>query len=264
MGRFITMGRNRQEVIVITGATSGLGLELAKIASLEGFHIVLIARRLDRLKQLQNELSQQTGSVRIFQADVTDRQAIERVFSQVGTVDVLINNAGVGYFTWAHESKSDETKQMIDVNVTGLITCCEQVMPQMMARKSGHIINIASQAGKMATPKSAVYAATKHAVLGYTNSLRMEMGQFGIFVTAINPGPIATPFFDQADPDGTYVKNAGKFMLDPEDVARKIVDVIGRPVREVNMPRWMAAGSQIHSLFPKIVERIGRTAFFKK
>lgn len=258
------MDRKKQKVIVITGATSGLGLELAKIAALEGFHIVLIARRLDRLKGLQKELGQQAGSVRIFQADVTDRQAIEVVFNQIGKVDVLINNAGVGYFTWAHEAKPDETKQMIDVNVTGLITCCEQVMPQMMARKSGHIINIASQAGKMATPKSAVYAATKHAVLGYTNSLRMEMGRFGIFVTAINPGPIATPFFEQADPGGTYVKNAGKFMLNPEDVARKIMDVVGRPVREVNMPRWMAAGSRIHSLFPKTVERIGRTAFFKK
>lgn len=258
------MDRKKQKVIVITGATSGLGLELAKIAALEGFHIVLIARRLDRLKGLQKELGQQAGSVRIFQADVTDRQAIEDVFNQIGKVDVLINNAGVGYFTWAHEAKPDETKQMIDVNVTGLITCCEQVMPQMMARKSGHIINIASQAGKMATPKSAVYAATKHAVLGYTNSLRMEMGRFGIFVTAINPGPIATPFFEQADPGGTYVKNAGKFMLNPEDVARKIMDVVGRPVREVNMPRWMAAGSRIHSLFPKTVERIGRTAFFKK
>ncbi len=251
-------------MVVITGASSGLGLELAKAAAEKGFHLVLVARRLDRLKKLQDKISGQAGSVRIFQGDVTDRPAIENVFNEIGTVDVLINNAGVGYFTWTHETKPHETKQMIDVNVIGLITCCEQVLPQMMARKSGHIINIASQAGKLATPKSAVYAATKHAVMGYTNSLRMEMARYGVFVTAVNPGPIATPFFEQADPDGTYVKNAGRFMLDPAHVAWKTAGVIGRPVREVNLPGWMAAGSKIHSLFPKTVERLGRNAFFKK
>ncbi|WP_050180780.1 SDR family NAD(P)-dependent oxidoreductase [Domibacillus robiginosus] len=258
------MVHNHQKVVVITGASSGLGAELAKRAGSKGFHLVLLARRLDRLKELQQELLDKGASVRVFEADVTDRQRMEQVFEEIGTVDVLINNAGVGFFTWAHESKPEETKQMIDVNVSGLIGCCEQVIPQMMARRSGHIINIASQAGKMATPKSAVYAATKHAVLGYTNSLRMEMSRFGVFVTAINPGPIATPFFNQADPEGTYVKNAGRFMLKPDKVAEKTVAVIGRPVREVNLPRWMAAGSRIHSLIPNTVEKLGRNAFFKK
>lgn len=258
------MEHTKQKVVVITGASSGLGAELAKAASSKGFCLVLLARRIDRLEKLQKELVEESGSVRVFQADVTDRQAIERVFKEIGAIDVLINNAGVGYFTWAHDAKPEETGQMIDVNVRGLITCCEQVIPQMMQRGSGHIINIASQAGKMATPKSAVYAATKHAVLGYTNSLRMELGRAGVWVTAINPGPIATPFFDQADPDGTYVKNAGRFMLNPKKVAQKTIEIIGRPIREVNIPRWMAAGSRIHSLFPNTVERLGRNAFFKK
>lgn len=258
------MEYTKQKVVVITGASSGLGAELAKAASSKGFQLVLLARRLDRLEKLQKELAAGSGSVRVFQADVADRQAIERVFTEIGVIDVLINNAGVGYFTWAHEAKPEETGQMIDVNVKGLIACCEQVIPQMMQRGNGHIINIASQAGKMATPKSAVYAATKHAVLGYTNSLRMELGRAGVLVTAINPGPIATPFFDQADPDGTYVKNAGRFMLDPKKVAQKTIEIIGCPIREVNIPRWMAAGSRMHSLFPTTVERIGRNAFFKK
>lgn len=252
------------QVVVITGASSGLGAELAREAASAGFHVVLLARRMDRLIQLKSELEPLSENVRIFQADVTNRTLLEDVFRKIGSIDVLINNAGVGYFTWAHEANLKQTAQMINVNVTGLIHCCELVMPQMINRKSGHIINIASQAGKLATPKSAVYAATKHAVLGYTNSIRMELSRFGIFVTAINPGPIATPFFDQADPEGTYQKNAGKFMLDPADVASKTIQAIGRPVREVNLPGWMAAGSLLHSLFPKTVERIGRKAFFKK
>lgn len=262
--RFITMERNQEKVVVITGASSGLGAELARAAGAKGYRLVLLARRLDRLKNLQKELNGRGVFVRVFEADVADRQRMKEVFKEIGTVDVLINNAGVGFFTWAHEAKVEETKQMLDVNVSGLITCCELVIPHMMARRSGHIINIASQAGKMATPKSAVYAATKHAVLGYTNSLRMEMSRAGVLVTAINPGPIATPFFDQADPEGTYVKNAGRFMLDPKKVAEKTIAIIGRPVREVNVPRWMAAGSRIHSLFPNAVEKLGKNAFFKK
>jgi short-subunit dehydrogenase len=252
------------KIVVMTGASSGLGTALAKEAVSSGFHVVLIARRMDRLEQIKRELETSPGSVRIFQADVRDRTVLSSVFNEIGRVDVLINNAGVGYFSWAHEMKPEETAQMMDVNVIGLINCSELVMPQMIERKSGHIINIASQAGKLATPKSAVYAATKHAVLGYTNSIRMELGRSKVFVTAINPGPIATPFFDNADPEGTYLKNAGKFMLDPADVAKKTIAIIGRPVREVNIPKWMAAGSLIYSLLPGTVERLGRKAFFQK
>lgn len=253
------------KIVVITGASSGLGTELAKEAVTSGYSVVLLARRMERLEQIEKELEALSpDSVRIYQADVTERTALSALFMEIGRVDVLINNAGVGYFAWAHEMKLEETEQMINVNITGLINCSELVMPQMIERQSGHIINIASQAGKMATPKSAVYAATKHAVLGYTNSIRMELGRSNVYVTAVNPGPIATPFFDNADPEGIYVKNARKLMLDPAEVSKKTIAVIGRPVREVNIPKWMAAGSFIHSLFPGTVERVGRKAFFQK
>ncbi|OLN23294.1 oxidoreductase [Domibacillus antri] len=251
------------KTVVITGASSGLGAELAKEAVSAGYRVVLIARRLDRLEQIKKELGE-SDNVRIFQADVTDRAALKSIFHDIGRVDVLINNAGVGYFAWAHEVKPEETAEMINVNVTGLIQCTELVIPQMIERKNGHIINIASMAGKLATPKSAVYAATKHAVLGFTNSIRMELGRSNVYVTAINPGPIATPFFEKADPEGTYLKKASKLMLNPAEVARKTVAVIGRPVREVNIPKWMAAGSVIHTLFPGTVERLARKAFFQK
>lgn len=252
-----------RKTIVITGASSGLGADLARHAAKTGANLVLLARREEALLKLQQELTE-AASVRVLPLDVTDRNAVEQVFQQIGHVDVLINNAGMGVFEWAHQTAAKDTEQMIDVNVKGLIYCTEQVVSQMMARKSGHIINIASQAGKIATPKSAVYAATKHAVLGYTNSLRMEVSLHGVLVTAVNPGPIQTPFFDQADPSGTYVKNAGRVMLDSNEVAKKVIASIGCPVRELNMPRWMAAGAKLHSLFPGLVERIGRNAFFKK
>ena len=103
--------------------------------------------------------------------------------------------------------------------------------------KSGHIINIASQAGKIATPKSSVYSATKHAVLGYTNSLRMELSDFQIKVTAVNPGPIGTDFFTIADESGTYAKSVQRYILKPEYVAKKVVDAMLTSTREINLPR---------------------------
>ena len=105
-----------------------------------------------------------------------------------------MNNAGFGAFREAHEASMDEIKGMFDVNVVGLMACTSIVLPKMRERRFGHIINIASQAGKIATPKSSVLSATKHAVLGYTNSLRMELADFNVQVTSVNPGPIATNF----------------------------------------------------------------------
>jgi uncharacterized protein len=138
------------------------------------------------------------------------------------------------------------------------------VLPAMKQRRSGHIINIASQAGKIATPKSSVYSATKHAVLGYTNSLRMEVADDNIYVTAVNPGPIATNFFEVADKQGTYVKNVKRFMLQPEYVAKQVVNRMMTRTREINLPRWMSPGSIFYSLFPRTFELFGKRVFNQK
>ncbi len=118
-----------------------------------------------------------------------------------------MNNAGYGIFAEAEKVEFVDVEGMFAVNVVGLIACTQEVIPFMCKRGSGHIINVASQAGKLATPKSSIYSSTKHAVLGYTNSLRMEMAQRGVFVTAVNPGPIRTEFFQIADPGGSYLQN---------------------------------------------------------
>ena len=115
-----------------------------------------------------------------------------------------------------------EVKDMFQVNVFGLVACTKAVLPYMVNKNEGHIINIASLAGKIATPKSSAYAATKHAVLGFTNSLRMELANTDIYVTAINPGD-RYKLFEIADQSGTYVKNMGRYMLKPTYVAEQIV-----------------------------------------
>lgn len=181
-----------------------------------------------------------------------------------GPIDVLVNNAGYGIFEYFLEADMEDVKGMFDTNVVGLMACTKAVLPEMMNRKSGHIINIASQAAKLATVKGSVYAATKHAVLGFSNSLRLETKDHGIVVTTVNPGPIQTNFFKIADKTGEYEKNIEKWLLEPVDVARKVTKAIERPVREVNMPGWMEIGSKLYQLAPSIVEKLGKKAFSQK
>lgn len=255
--------------IVITGASGGIGAEMATLCAAKGANLALFARRLDRLEELKKNLELQYGiEVYIRKLDVSNPDAVQLVFSDLldhwGEIDILVNNAGFGVFREAHEASIEEIQTMFDVNVMGLMACTSMVLPHMRERRNGHIINIASQAGKLATPKSSVYAATKHAVLGYTNSLRMELADLNVFVTAVNPGPIATNFFETADVHGTYAKNIEKFMLKPEFVARKVVEAMLTPKREINLPRWMNLGSIIYALFPKLVERVGKKGFNQK
>jgi short-subunit dehydrogenase len=265
MAREQLKGKN----IVITGASGGIGAEIAKLCAASGANLILIARSIEKLKQLQTEL-QQKHQVRVdvYQLDVSDTDKVREVFSEITAktnyIDILVNNAGFGVFREAHEATMDEIKGMFEVNVVGLMACTSMVLPKMRERRFGHIINIASQAGKIATPKSSVYSATKHAVLGYTNSLRMELSDYNVLVTAVNPGPIATNFFNIADEKGTYVKNVQKFMLQPEYVAGKVVDSMLTKTREINLPRWMNMGSVVYVLFPRLFEKIGKKAFDKK
>jgi len=256
--------------MVITGASSGIGAQMALKAAASGAgNIALVARRKDKLEELVKEIeSVSSARAFAFSADVSKREEVEKIFGEIfaklSTVDILVNNAGFGVFDEIHEAGWEEIQGMVDVNVLGLISCTMMVLPHMKERKSGHIINVASQAGKIATPNSSVYSATKHAVLGFTNSLRMEVMNDGIFVTAVNPGPIATNFFDIADRSGSYVKNVQRWMLKPEEVAEKVVLSMGTNKREINLPGWMNTGSILYTLFPRLVERLGRNAFMKK
>ncbi|KAB2338415.1 SDR family oxidoreductase [Cytobacillus depressus] len=261
--------RLKNKNIIITGASGGIGAEMASLCAERGANLVLLARNLEKLNQQKTDLEARFQvKVDVHKLDVSNTDEIQAVFAkiveQLGRVDVLVNNAGYGIFREAYEAKIDDVKGMFAVNVVGLMACTSMVLPIMQQQGSGHIINIASQAGKIATPKSSVYSATKHAVLGYTNSLRMEMAKHHVYVTAINPGPIETNFFTIADEKGTYVKNVKRFMLKPEYVAKKVVDAMLTPVREINLPRWMNAGSIVYALFPRLFERLGRKMFNQK
>ncbi|MCM3161620.1 SDR family oxidoreductase [Metabacillus litoralis] len=255
--------------VAITGASSGVGEKIAIECAKNGAHLVLLARREEVLAKLSERIKHNYGvSCHYYSLDVQDLQSIQTVFSMierdVGSIDILVNNAGFGIFNEVLHSSLDEMKSMFEVNVFGLVASTKMVLPAMMKRRQGHIINIASQAGKIATPKSSLYSASKYAVLGFTNSLRMEVKQHGIFVTSVNPGPIKTNFFTIADKQGDYVKNVERWMLDPNKVARIIVASMLTPRREINLPAWMNAGSTLYQVMPRLFEKLAGKAFFKK
>ncbi|MDQ0299018.1 short-subunit dehydrogenase [Salibacterium salarium] len=254
--------------ILITGASSGIGAELAKKAADNGDYPLLVARSVQKLKSLEKELRRMGCVCSIFPVDVTDEQAVIEMIVEIeqhfGEIDVVINNAGVGTFDLVENLTSEDVKQMINVNITGVFNITKTILPYMKTRNDGHIINIGSQAGRLATPKSSIYAATKHALIGFSNALRLETSAFSIRVSIVNPGPVRTPFIRKADPSGNYEKAVENFFVDPAKLAKKIMGLVDKPRRELNLPWWMAAAARIHAVIPAVVEKLGNRQFKKK
>lgn len=257
------------KTVLITGASSGLGKEIAYEASKKGARVILCARSSDKLAACLarcEEYSQQRGAY--YSLDISDYNSVESVSKQIiadfEQIDVLVNCAGFGLFESFLETNFKETEKMFSVNVLGLMYLTQKIALEMANHQSGHIINIASQAGKMATPKSSIYAATKFAVIGFSNSLRLEIRPLGISVTTVNPGPIKTPFFDLADPSGNYLESVANFSLEPNQLAIKIVDSMGSYRREINAPFIMEFASKCYQLFPNVGDFLAGSIFNKK
>lgn len=254
--------------MIITGASGGLGKEIALQLAKKNAHLVLIARNKEKLEQVAAEC-QQLGadSVDVYSCDLADRQERESLYKQLEmlpTIDVLINNAGYGLFEEAVKFNQNTIVDMFELNVFALMELSILATKKMKQQQHGHIIQIASQAGKMATEKSSVYSATKFSVLGFSNALRLELQKDGVYVTCVNPGPIATQFFERADATGQYLKAVGNFTLDAQTVAKKIVNSIGTNKREINLPKLMNIGAIFYTLFPKVGDYVASRLFNKK
>ncbi|WP_163654274.1 SDR family oxidoreductase [Listeria sp. PSOL-1] len=254
--------------VLITGASSGLGKEIAfEVARLRGVPI-LLSRSSEKLAAISEEIRQVYGiDVPYYRFDVTDFEQMEALIAQITdkySLSVLINCAGFGLFELAVDTPFAVTEKMFQTNVLGLIKLTQLILPELNKRKQAHIVNIASQAGKIATPKSAVYSATKFAVLGYSNALRMEISSKKIYLTCINPGPIRTNFFNTADKSGDYLEKVNHFVLSPNKVARKTVAILGKKRRELNLPFSMNIVSRLYQVMPQVIEFLGKNAFLKK
>lgn len=259
----------KDKIIWITGASSGIGQELAYQLAEKGATLIISARRKEKLMAIKEECVDKFGAnIIVYPLDVSNltevKQAVEHLSSKLKRIDVLVNSAGFGHTGNFIDYDFSKAEQMFRVNVLGLMYMSQLVALTMIPYKSGQIVNISSIAGKIATPKSSVYAATKHAVTGFSNALRLELYEYNIDVTTINPGPVETAFFDVFDPNREYVNSIRPFVLEVEDVASKTVKAIASPKREVNMPLLLEMANRVYTLFPKTGDYLTRTIFNKK
>ncbi|MFD2208987.1 SDR family NAD(P)-dependent oxidoreductase [Virgibacillus halophilus] len=266
----MTDDRLNNKKIIVTGASSGIGAQLAKEIAKAGGKPILIARSADKLGELCKTIYRDYQiDCPVYPLDLKSEAAVqstaEVIFEDNGEINALINNAGAGRFAGIQEFSMGEIEDVFSLNVKALMQMTMLYLNQFSSTQGdGHIINIASQAGKLATPKSAVYAASKHAVLGFSNALRMELAPIGIHLTTVNLGPVNTNFFDNADPSGKYRQSVRRYMLDPHKVAQKIVKNLFKKKREINLPWWMEAASRMHGIAPRFLETMLKKQFNKK
>ncbi|MFL9845415.1 SDR family NAD(P)-dependent oxidoreductase [Flavobacterium rhizosphaerae] len=221
---------------LITGATSGIGRATARYFAKNHFRLIICGRREERLAELQDEFSALT-QVHTLTFDVSNRQAVEEAISSLPDdfkdIDILINNAGNAHGLDPIENGStDDWDAMLDINVKGLLYVSKAVIPGMVARSHGHIINIGSIAGKEVYPNGNVYCASKHAVDALNQGMRMDLNQYGIRVGAINPGLVETEFSEvrfKGDTERAGNVYKGYEPLKAEDIADIITFVVTRP-----------------------------------
>ncbi len=257
-------------VMVITGASSGIGAATARLFAQQGYRVVLAARRKQKLDELAREIGSFGGEAWPVQTDITRLEQIEDLVSQslehFGQIDILLNNAGLGRLSWLETlDPQDDIDFQIRVNLTGLIQTTRMVLPHMLERRRGHIINMGSIAGLIATPSYSVYAATKYGLRGFTEALRREVGVCGIEVTGIYPGGVATEFGQKAGIKRKSRISTPKFLkLTAEDVADTVLRVVLRPRRAVIIPGLMRPMVWLTVLFPGLVDRIIESRFTKR
>lgn len=232
----------KNKVAIVTGASSGIGYATALALSRSGAKVAAGARRMDRLESLQNEISKNGEEVFVQKLDVTIKSECDALADAVlkkwGTIDILINNAGLQPLSFFKNLKVEEWDKMIDVNIRGVFYCTAAVIPTMMNKNSGHIVNISSMAGRVVYPSGSVYCATKHAVTAFSEGLRQEFSQrSNIRVTCIEPGVVATELMEAITDKALekYVERTRQMeALQAEDIANAIMFAVEAP-RHVNV-----------------------------
>ena len=258
---------SHQPVILVTGASSGIGEAVARLFAREGYRISLGARRLERLQAVVQGIESDGGQSIAVQSDLTRFEDIQRLISktldQFGQIDVLLNNAGFGRLKWLEDlDPMEDIQAQLQINLITTILVAREVLPHMIQRRSGHIINMGSLGGLVATPTYTVYSASKFGVRGFTEALRREVGVYDVHVSGIYPGAVNTEFKQHAGiKRKTGQTTPESLRLEPEEVARAVLSVVRRPRRELIIPWQMRLTVWMNILFPGIVDWIIENRF---
>lgn len=236
----ITTDQLDESTAIITGASSGIGEATARAVAEQGANVVLAARREDELKTLADEIESAGGRALVVPTDVTNEEdldaLVDATLDEFGSIDILVNNAGVMLLEPVERADRENFRQMVEVNLLGLMNLSHAVLPIMQDQGAGHIVNISSTAGRQANPNSSGYNASKFGVNAFTEALRQEVTQEGIRTTIIEPGAVETELPEHI-PDEEVKEQmeeslfSSMTMLESEDIARSVVHAVTQPQR---------------------------------
>ena len=252
----MTAGR----VVLITGASSGIGEATARLLAKKGYRLVVTARRIERLESLAGDIFAAGGEALPIKADVTRFTDIQRLvqaaLERYGQVDVLFNNAGFGRLDWLENlDPVADIERQLQVNLLGLIQTTRAVLPHMIEKRAGHIINMSSLAGFIATPTYSIYAASKFGVRGFTEALRREVSVWNIRVSGIYPGGVETEFRGKTGLSRkTGLHTPAGLKLSADQVASAILRVVERPRRTLILPGVTKAAVWMNLLLPGLLD----------
>ncbi|MEA3440530.1 MAG: SDR family oxidoreductase [Chloroflexota bacterium] len=247
-------------VIIVTGASSGIGAATARRFAREGYRVVLAARRDERLKTLEEEIISHGGIALPVVTDMTKLDEIQNLVQQTietfGQINLLFNNAGFGRMGWLEElDPVEDIEAQLHTNLLGMIQMTQSVLPYMIEHQEGHIINMASMAGLVGTPTYTIYAASKFGVRGFSEALRREVGVYGISVSVIYPGGAATEFSKKARIHRrTGTTTPPWLRLNAEDVAEAVLSLARRPRRSLITPWSMRIIVWANAWFPGLLD----------
>ena len=251
----------KDKVVLITGASSGFGEDAAWLFAQEGCRVVLAARRIDRLRNLAAKIQDAGGEAIAVPMDIVNTDEIDNMVQTTidlyDRIDILFNNAGIGRVGWFEQHEPDrDIDLLIKVNLIGSMRVTRMVLPHMLARREGHIINMSSVAGLTSAPLIASYAASKNGLRAYTDALRREVYPFGIKVSGIYPGPATTEFGSHVHGGNTYSSIRSRLgpRLSSEQVARWVIAVAKRPRRTLVIPWWYQPTVFLERYFPRLTD----------
>lgn len=251
------------KIVIVTGASSGIGEATAREFARAGATTVLAARRLERLERLAKEIHKMGGSALPVRTDLTDlaqiTDLVQKTLSTYGRIDVLANIAGWGNYDWLEELSAEDLRNYYEVNVIGMAQLIQQVIPIMKTQRSGYILNMSSYASEIGTPPLNVYASTKYAVKGLNDALRRELLPWGITVIRIHPSAVSgTEFNKKAGRKSGSIKYRSIPIgrVSREAIAQKIVQLVEHPRRALYYSRVYDIPVILNQLFPEILDWI--------
>ena len=256
----------KNKVVLITGASSGIGKQTAIEFAKLGSNIILVARRKNKLEQVENELKQFNVKTLVCSCDVSKKDQVEKmskiVLEKFNSIDILVNNAGFAIYGSVYDLSINDIESQMETNYFGMVYCTKNFLPLMLEKKSGHIVNVASVAASFGLPGIASYCASKFAMLGFSEGLKHELNGTGVGITVVSPIMVKTDFFDH--PSFEKMPKYSPTSLSAKTVAKAIVKASSSSRLEIITPSIVRIAVWLKHTFPYFINPILGKSFKKQ